>query len=260
VTKRDRVKHLTSIARRLAGRFLGAVRGPRIVTIRAFHSEGCRFEVRDAVESFRVQRFGGEEEFLRSILDEVRPGDTVYDVGACIGMVTIHAAKRGATVVAFEPDPGYGQRLATNLALNGTSAQVIRWAVSESAGEASLFTDGAGSASPSLRQKGGRGHVTVETRSIDAALKAGELQPPDVIKMDIEGAEMLALRGMSNLLRSPHSPRAIFLELHPDILPDFGSSSDEVRAVLKAAGYVLDHETARGGQVHLVFRKAVAPD
>jgi FkbM family methyltransferase len=251
------VKRLTGIARRLAGRLLSTARGPRIVTIRAFHSEGCRFEVRDGVESFRVERFGGEEEFLRLILAEVRPGDTVYDVGACIGMVAIHAAKLGATVVAFEPDPGYRERLATNLALNGTSAQVIRWAVSENAGEASLYTDGAGSASPSLRQKGKRGRLTVRTQSIDAALKAGEIQPPDVIKMDIEGAEILALRGMSDLLRSPHSPRAIFLELHPDMLPDFGSSSDEVLAVLESAGYVLGHETARAGQIHLVFRKAI---
>lgn len=248
------------MARRLASQFLSAMRGPRIVTIRAFHSEGCRFEIRDSVESFRVERFGGEEEFVRMILDEVRPGDTLYDIGACVGMVTIHAAKRGATVVAFEPDPGYRQRLATNLALNGTSVQVIRWAVSDTAGEASLFTDGASSASPSLRQTGKRGNVTVTTQSIDAALKTGEIQTPHVIKMDIEGAEILALRGMSDLLRSSHAPRAIFLELHPDMLRDFGSSSDEVRAMLESADYVLHHETARAGQVHLVLRKARARD
>ncbi len=254
------MKRLTNLARRLARQLLRAVRRPRIVTIRAFHPDGCRFEVRDSVEEFRVERFGGEEEFVRMILDEVRPGDTLYDVGACVGMVAIHAAMRGATVVAFEPDPGYGQRLATNLALNGTGVQVVRWAVSDAAGEASLFTDGAGSASPSLRQKGMRGRVTVRTQSIDAALETGEIPTPHVIKMDIEGAEILALRGMSDLLRSPQAPRAIFLELHPDMLRDFGSSSDEVRAMLESAGYVPHHETARGDQIHLVLRKARARD
>jgi FkbM family methyltransferase len=244
------------IAGRLARRLLGAVRGPRIVTLRTFHPDGCRFEIRDRVESFRVERFGGEEDFLRTILDEVRAGDTLYDVGACVGMVAIHAARRGASVVAFEPDPGYRQRLATNLALNRTAVQVVEWAVSDSAGEASLYTDGAGHASPSLRQKGKRGRVTVQTRSIDAALKAGEIQPPDVIKMDIEGAEILALRGMSELLRSPTAPRVIFLEVHSGMLPDFGSSPAEVRALLESSGYRLDYEIARGGQIHQIFRKA----
>lgn len=254
------MKRLTSIARRLMRQFLRAVRRPRIVTIRAFHPDGCSFEVRDSVEEFRVERFGGEEEFVRMILDEVRPGDTLYDVGACVGMVAIHAAKRGARVVAFEPDPGYGQRLATNLALNGISAQVIRWAVSDTAGEACLFTDGASGLSPSLRQAGKRGSVSVRTQSLDAALKAGEIPTPNVIKMDIEGAEILALRGMSNLLRSPQAPRAIFLELHPDMLRDFGSSSDEVRAMLGSAGYVPHYETARARQIHMVLRKATARD
>jgi FkbM family methyltransferase len=257
---RGEVKRLTSIVRRVAGRFLYAMGRRRIATIRAFHPEGCRFEIRDRVESFRVEGFGGEEEFVLMILDELRPGDTLYDIGACVGMVTIHAAKRGATVVAFEPDPGYAQRLATNLALNGTSVQVIRWAVSDTSGETILFTDGAGGVSPSLRQQGTRDRVTVRTHSIDAALKAGEIQPPEVVKIDIEGAEILALRGMSVLLSSPQAPRTIFLELHPDRLPDFGSSSHEVRAMLESAGYVLHYERVRKREIHAVFRKETETD
>jgi FkbM family methyltransferase len=250
------MRRLTDLARRVASRLLSRLRGPRIVTIRAFDPAGCRFEVRDAVESFRVERFGGEEEFLRQILDELRPGDTLFDVGACVGMVAIHAARRGANVVAFEPDPFYGGRLDTNLALNGTRVQVVRWAVSDGDGEATLFTDGAGGASPSLMQKGSRGKVTVKTRAIDGAVSSGELPAPSVVKLDIEGAEILALRGMQDLLTSPRAPRAIFLELHPDMLPAFGSSAEEVRALLASAGYAAEHEITRAGQIHFVYRKA----
>jgi len=249
------VNRLSSLARATVARVLDLITPSRITTLRALDPTGCRFEITNRVEAFRVERFGGEEEFVRQILGAVGPGDVLFDVGACVGLISIHAAKKGARVVSFEPDPGYAARLKTNLALNDISVQHVNWAVSDRDGEATLFTDGAGGASPSLRDLGLKGQVTVPTRAIDSALAAGEIPFPDVVKMDIEGAEALALRGMRELLKSPQAPRVIFLELHPQFLPAFGSSSDEVLTLLRDSGYVTEHEARRQEQQHFAFRR-----
>lgn len=246
---------LTSITRASIARALDLIIPTRITTVRAFDPNGCRFEITSRVEAFRVERFGGEEEFVRQILGAVGPGDVLFDIGACVGLISIHAAKKGARVVSFEPDPEYAIRLKTNLALNSISVEHVSWAVSDRDGKATLFTDGAGGASPSLRDLGRKGQVTVPTRAIDAALAAGEIPFPDVVKMDIEGAEILALRGMRGLLHSPRAPRVIFLELHPEFLPAFGASSDDVLALLRDAGYMIEHEARRQDQQHLAFRR-----
>jgi len=214
------------------------------------------FEVSTPMELYRVEGYGGEEAFTTMILEEVRAGDIVYDIGACVGLVSVHAAKKGATVYSFEPDPFYRSRLIINLNLNRLhKVKVIEWAVSDGDGEASLFTDGAGGLSPSLRKIGERGCVNVKTGSIENALSRGEILTPDIIKLDIEGAEILALRGMQQLLASSKGPRAVFLEVHPDFLKHFGSSEEEAEGVLLKSGYTLSYKTERSAQMHCIFRK-----
>src|SRR5660398_329033 len=73
-----------------------------------------------------------------------------------------------------------------------------------------LYTDGTAGRSPSLRQTGSRAAIEVQTRAIDEALSSGVLPEPDIVKLDIEGAEGLALTGMRQLLTSPGRPRTIF--------------------------------------------------
>ena len=230
---------------------------PRVVTIRTFIPQGCRFEVSNPVEAFRIEQFGSEEEFTNLILEEIQPTDVFYDVGASVGFVTVHAARKGVHVVAFEPDSGYCSRLKGNLALNGLQkTQIVEWAVSDKEGEATLFTDGIEGNSPSLRESGNRGSVRVHTDSIDNALQRGLIPRPDVVKIDIEGAEVLALRGMQRLLQSEDSPRALFIEIHPALLLEFGSSPQEVDNILAQSGFSQEYRVQRAGEVHCVFRKA----
>jgi len=231
---------------------------PRIVTIRTFVPEGCRFEITIPVEAFRVEQYGNEEEFTRLILEELREKDVLYDIGACVGLVTVHAAKKCVHVVAFEPDPGYRSRLETNVRLNSLdNVQIIGWAVSDVQGMVTLFTDGVEGLSPSLREVGKRGSVRVRSDTIDNALGRGEIPVPDVLKMDIEGAEILALRGMRNLLASERAPRAFFLELHPDYLPAFDSCPAEVLSFLESFGYREVYKDVRDAQVHYIYQKRV---
>ncbi|WP_226377617.1 FkbM family methyltransferase [Citrifermentans bremense] len=229
---------------------------PRVTTLTDFVPDGVLFEVSNGVEAHRIEDFGGEEAFTRQILEQVQPGRTLLDIGACVGLVTVHAAKLGADVYAFEPDPYYRSRLKKNLRLNELDqVTVVPWAVSDTAGEAELFTDGAGGNSPSLRKVGERGREVVQTDTIDDALKRGEIRAPDLVKIDIEGAEILALRGMQGLLRSTQAPRVIFMEVHPQFLGNFGSSPDEVMELVQSFGYRTVQMVESHDQIHCIFVK-----
>jgi FkbM family methyltransferase len=226
--------------------------------VRDFVPGGCLFELTNPVEAYRVEKYGGEEEFTRLILEEVSATDVLYDIGACVGLVTVHAAVKGAHVAAFEPDPGFRCRLETNLRLNHLNSrqvQVLDWAVSDSRGNVLLYTDGIAGKSPSLRGTSQRGQIPVRTASIDDAIEQHELPVPDILKIDIEGAEILALRGMRQLLTSAGAPRAIFIEIHPGFLPSFGSSVEEVKQLLESAEYSEHYEASRADQIHCVFTR-----
>lgn len=244
------------LARSVANRVLRRLRSqrlPRIVTLYEFDPNGCRFEVTTPVERYRVVDFGGERVFTHLLLNSLRPDDILFDVGACVGLVSVHAAARCAQVVAFEPDPHYLSRLRRNLSLNNVNnVRVEGVALSNEVGTAVLFTDGVEGRSPSLRQVGERGEVQVETVTLDDYLERTNIWP-SAIKMDIEGAEILALRGARRLLGSERAPRMIFLELHPNFITAFGSSTEEVKGLLRDHGYAARDVAEREDQLHVVY-------
>jgi FkbM family methyltransferase len=230
------------------------------ITLTDFVPEGCVFEVTTRPEEARVVNLGDEEEFLRLFLAEVRPGEVIYDVGSCVGLFALHAALLGGRVVAFEPDPSYRKRLLRNIEINRLkdSISVIEWAVSDRKGTEKLYTDGLeGNKSPGLRPVVDRGAVPVNTDTIDNAIGSGRLPLPELVKMDIEGAEILALRGMKQLLSSQNGPRCLFVELHPDFLPGFNSSVKECQSLIESSGYVSEHFKPRAGQLHHIYRKGI---
>lgn len=246
---------------RWVSRLFGRRTYPSILTLRPFGLGACRFVVSNDVERYRVQDLGGERMFLRAILSELRPGDVFFDGGACVGVATILAAKRGAQVVAFEPDPSFRRRLEENLKLNDLGhVKVIDWALSDTSGEETLFSDGLEGNSPSLRAVSSRTMtVAVTTRALDAAVSSGELPYPTVIKLDVEGAEVAALRGMRDLLRSLQAPRAIFLETHPGFLPHFEATEQEALDLIISSGYVEAFRRARQREIHYLFRRSPTP-
>jgi hypothetical protein len=98
--------------------------------------------------------------------------------------------------------------------------------------------------------------VQVEARSLDSLIGERSVPQPTVLKLDIEGAEILALRGAAGLLQSERPPRALFIELHDSFLPGFGSSHDEVRRLVLDAGYVREtYRAPRADQHHLILER-----
>ncbi len=131
----------------------------------------------------------------------ITEGSVVFDIGAHVGFYTLLAATlvgpRGH-VYAFEPAPANIHYLKTHLRINRvTNVSVIEKAVSDRNGVVS-FVEGPSSAMGHFAAQGGTEAPTV---SLDDLFLRGEIPAPDFIKMDIESAEWLALKGAENLLR-----------------------------------------------------------
>lgn len=153
----------------------------------------------------------------------LKPGSVFYDVGANAGFYSLLASKRGARAYAFEPLPENLRFLNEHVRLNAANVVVVEAAVGREAGEAKFAI----SESRAQGALSSEGTLLVKVVSLDGFIAAGH-PAPDVIKMDIEGGEVEALRGMGETLaRKP----TIFLATHSERI------HEECLAILEAAGY-----------------------
>jgi FkbM family methyltransferase len=152
-----------------------------------------------------------EREQTALFVEHVRRGATVLDIGAHVGYYSLLAARLGgrtSTIVAYEPDRRNAGRLRRHLRLNRLErVAVVEAAVAEHGGSAQ-FARGTGSGTGHLASQGG---VTVRTVRLDDEAKARRLRP-DVLKIDVEGAEIDVLRGGLETLRRARP--VLFLSTH----------------------------------------------
>lgn len=194
----------------------------------------------DSYDVGRVIYFGGlpdyeEMTFMRRYL---RPGDRFMDGGANIGLYTLLAASVvGATgcVDAFEPAPLEVRRLRENVGRNGLmQVRIHEAAVADSPGEAQFTIDRPASGNRLSRDEDERAKSTaVRVVTIDSALPPGYT----MAKLDLEGAEPLALRGAEKHLNAGDPP-IVLLELVDRFVRRFGSSVFDVAEWLEQRGYV----------------------
>ena len=165
-----------------------------------------------------------EQGMEAALADFVRQGDIVYDIGANIGYFSlIFARKVGSEgqIFAFEPLPENIERLQENLMLNHRedNVTVVSSAVSDSTGTEEFLVHSLHSmgklAGVNGRNTKYQRSVIVKSLTIDGFIYDEGKPAPDIVKMDIEGGEVKAIRGMTRLL-SDKKP-IILLELHgPD--------------------------------------------
>ncbi len=145
----------------------------------------------------------------QALSENVGPGGVVYDVGANIGYFTMLAARRvgqAGQVYAFEPVARNAAAIERAALLNGFDrVTVFEKAVGASTGPSELLLarhiGGAMLASvgaPPDRS----GSVEVEVVALDNFIDERRLRPPSLIKIDVEGAELEVLRGMTDTLRT----------------------------------------------------------
>jgi FkbM family methyltransferase len=182
-----------------------------------------------------------EPELQAAVAEIVQPGMLVYDVGANIGYISLLLARRvGAAghVYAFEALPANLERLRLNLQLSGLSERVtvVPAAVVEKKRPARFLVGPSGGMGKAAGSAGRQDVVYSQTLEV-AGLSLDEFvytegnPPPQLVKMDIEGGEVLALPGMSRLLVEAHP--TILLELHGP------EAARLVWETLLAAGYRL---------------------
>jgi FkbM family methyltransferase len=156
-------------------------------------------------------------------------GGAVFDLGANVGYYTILSALRagpGGRVYAFEPLPRNLAFLKRHLALNRIeNAVVIGAAVSDRSGTARFAED----SSVSKGRIGPDGSIEVTAVALDDWIGDGRLPRPDLLKIDVEGAEFQALQGARTLLASSHP--TIFLSTHS------GQAHRDCLALLESIGY-----------------------
>lgn len=152
----------------------------------------------------------------RAIKKYVAPGDTVYDIGANIGFVSLSLSKQVGSkgrVVAFEPLPMNVERLRENIKLNHISnIHVLELAASDRPGE-TVIRVGEDLAMASLvwhKHDPGAAEVPIRTVAIDNLVESGEIAPPRFVKIDVEGAEGLALLGLRSTISTARP--VVFIE------------------------------------------------
>ena len=185
----------------LARRLLGTV--PRIAS---GPGKGLRFDVGPTTAGFVCGDY--EVPVQKAVASLLREGDVFYDIGANVGFFSVLAGRlvgQAGAVFAFEPVPANASTVERNARLNRLgNIEVLRVAVSHHTGKSELFlAHYAGGAA--LKSAGVppdlAGSIVVDTSSIDDLVEHRRIRPPDVVKIDVEGAEKDVLQGMLIALR-----------------------------------------------------------
>lgn len=228
------------LARLIRGSINAAVdEGLSVVEVAAGDLKGYKVLLNLKTEKSRW--LGTYEPELQAALHEfLRPGSTVYDVGANIGYITLmmaHNVGADGHVYAIEALPANVERIQKNVALNNlNNVSVVPAAVIDQNGPVTFYVHesvGMGKAAGSIgrREEQYKSEITVAGISLDFFVYEQRHPLPDAVKIDIEGGEVLALPGMIRLLREAHP--TLFLELH-------GPESEKVAwDTLTGCGYTL---------------------
>jgi FkbM family methyltransferase len=178
--------------------------------------------------------------------------NVILDVGANIGQYALYFASKGKKVYAFEPMPSMIEKLTRHISLNHLENQItlIPKALTSENGTLKFSlpkSENSGTASLVLgRSQNTDEIIEVEGVTLDTLIGSGMVTTPvDLIKIDIEGAELYALRGMQGLLSKEHKP-VLILEMNEDMMNMAGYHPDDIVDFLAPFGYKAYELTKRG--------------
>jgi FkbM family methyltransferase len=187
--------------------------------------------------------YGYYEKELGDILNKIiKPGDVFLDIGANIGYFSLLVANNVPTVkvISFEPVREVFEKLKKNIAINDfKNITSFHAAVGEMKEEIGLFVSGPDNLGMSSFKQpenfSGKKEI-VQVLALDEWFQRAGLAKIDVIKLDVEGSELAALKGMKEILQS-FKP-IVIVEINPETLSMFGLVPTDIYNYLNKFDFV----------------------
>jgi len=204
-----------------------------------------KLDFRDEIQREILLRHVWDPRITEFVLTNLSPGMLFMDIGANVGHFTLVAAQRvgpSGRVVAVEPNPSVAEQLRQNIARSGLSNVAVVEAACSGANERRSFylADASGigtTGGSSFSRQNAETDTCVEVAclTVDQLVESTKTTHVDLVKIDVEGAEMSVLRGMTGTLKR-FRPRLI-TEIHPKKLESFGTNPADVIAFVEGFGY-----------------------
>ncbi|MFF6884644.1 FkbM family methyltransferase [Streptomyces sp. NPDC012421] len=216
---------------------------PVHTTTRLLSGDTVPVTTSDVIQRFQYL-FGEWEPNLSAFLrDRLRPGDTFIDVGAHRGAFSLlasHAVGPHGRVVAIEPHPQFHDDLAAAAAANRrTNIRTVRSAASDTTCVLTLYVEDPSNLGHTTAVRPRHVHATVEVPTAPLAdlISRADLATTRVIKIDVEGAEAAAIRGLLPALPYLRADAELVVEITPRLLAKQGESASAVIATLREHGF-----------------------
>jgi len=191
---------------------------------------------------FRIYMCGYyEPETVAAVQAKLKPGMTFFDIGAHFGQYTLVGASAvgpQGKVFAFEPGPVQQSYLKRNVELNGHKHVTLNQiALGDHEGVVGFVIDNEGNLGGShLSTSNEKSTIEVELTTLDSYCAKHGISHIDVMKVDVEGAELMMFKGASNVLDTV-PPTCIFYECIDSLSRKFGCEAKEVHELLVSKGY-----------------------
>lgn len=199
-------------------------------------SDGFRWHWGRHEDMIGLLIMGYEKEAFDKLASVFPRGGVFVDVGASVGLYTVRFGAMSSHAYSLEPNPRLFEILEKDIRLNRLEGRVDAKPVAAWGSVARIGILGFENFVPSTKI------IQVETNTLDNLVPD---QHPDLVKIDVEGAELEVIRGMK-LSR----PRYVFVEVHGS----YGVNGAEIDSELRAKGYTRVWSRPRGGQTHVLYQ------
>lgn len=191
-------------------------------------THSATFEIDSHLTAFEVhQNITNESPIIADMLENAKPDDVFYDIGAGIGTYICFVGQSVARSVAFEPGSKRFETLQGNVKRNDVKGTLLKAALGEITGAQETNE-----------------YIDAPVINGDELRNDNKLPSPDLIKIDVDGPELHVLRGLEETLAD--GPRLVWIEVHPNRLANRDQSINDLVTFLNRLGFTVDKKSIHG--------------
>lgn len=243
----DSIVNLNAFGTRKLAKYLSYIIIPKPQTIETINTLlGFAINVEPINDEFGVEHElyykGTYEKATMNVIKRcLREGDTLIDIGANIGVLSLYGSicvGKSGNVWAFEANPATARLLKDNIALNNfVNIKVFEYALGAEEGKGEIYPEtyekNRGAASMIKREGQGSLKYDIDIKKLDDIINDAK---PKLIKIDVEGWELEVLKGSKNILSGPDAP-ILIVECFLDRENTIGSPSDIFKFIKSTNDY-----------------------